>query len=275
MSKRKLVLIDGHAIIHRAFHAIPSLTTPKGELVSGVYGFCMILLNVLKEIKPTHIAVALDVAGKTVRHKDYKEYKAHRVKAPDELYNQIPRIKEVLEAFNIPIFLKKGYEADDIIGTLSCQAEKYENLETIIVTGDLDTLQLVSPKIKVFTMRKGLTDTVIYDQKNVLARYGFGPEAVVDFKALAGDSSDNIPGVKGIGEKTATELIKKHKSLGSIYQALEKNKLGFSPRCQEMLKSQEKKAFLSKKLATILIDLPIKLDLTKAELKDYDRGHVL
>lgn len=273
--KRKLVLIDGHAIIHRAFHAIPPLTTPEGELVSGVYGFSLILLNVLKEIKPTHIAVALDVGGKTVRHKEYKEYKAHRVKAPDELYNQIPRIKEVIKAFNIPIFLEQGYEADDVIGTLSRQAEKYENLEIIIVTGDLDTLQLVSSKVKVFTMRKGLTDTVIYDEKNVFERYGFGPEAVIDFKALRGDPSDNIPGVKGIGEKTATELIKKYKNIENIYHELKNKTIDLTPRYQELLLSQKDEALLSKKLATILINLDVSLDLDKAELKDYDRSKVL
>lgn len=275
MKKRKLVLIDGHAIIHRAFHAIPSLTTTKGELVNGVYGFCLILLNVLKEIKPTHIVVALDVGGETVRHKQFKEYKAHRVKAPEELHNQVPRIKEVLEAFNIPVFLKQGYEADDIIGTLARQAGKYQNLETIIVTGDLDTLQLVSPKTKVFTMRKGLTDTVIYDENNVLARYGFGPKEVVDFKALAGDLSDNIPGVKGIGEKTATELIKKYKSIEQIYQALGEGRIGLLSRYQELLLSQKDEAFLSKKLATILVDLDTSLDLDKAELKDYERDKVI
>lgn len=275
MKKKKLVLIDGHAIIHRAFHAIPALTTVKGELVSGVYGFCLILLNVLKEIKPTHIVVALDVGGETVRHKQFKEYKAHRVKAPDELHNQVPRIKEVLEAFNIPVFLKQGYEADDIIGTLARQAESYDNLETIIVTGDLDTLQLVSPKTKVFTMRKGLTDTVIYDEKSVRERYGFGPQQVVDFKALRGDPSDNIPGVSGIGEKTATELIKKYKNLEEIYQVLGRGRAELSPRHQELLLNQKKEAFLSKKLATILVTLKISLDLNKAELKNYERDRAL
>ncbi|MBU2595257.1 DNA polymerase I, partial [Patescibacteria group bacterium] len=275
MKKKKLVLIDGHAIIHRAFHAIPSLTTPKGELVNGVYGFSLILLNVLKKIKPTHLVVALDVGGETVRHREYKEYKAHRVKAPEELHNQVPRIKEVLAAFNIPVFLKKGYEADDIIGTLSCQAEKYKNLETIIVTGDLDTLQLVSPQTKVFTMRRGLTDTIIYDEKSVQERFGFGPEKMVDFKGLAGDPSDNIPGVKGIGEKTATDLIKKYRSIEEIYKALGAAKLNISPRYQEILLEQKDEAFLSKKLATILVDLDVSLDLKKAELHDYERTKVL
>jgi len=273
--KRKLVLIDGHAIIHRAFHAMPSLTTPKGELVSGVYGFCLILLNVLREIKPTHIVVALDVGGETIRHKQYKEYKANRVKAPDELHNQVPRIIEILKAFNIPIFQKKGYEADDIIGTLARQAEKYENLETIIVTGDLDTLQLVTPRVKVFTMRKGLTDTIIYDEKNVFERYGFGPKEVVDFKALRGDPSDNIPGVKGIGEKTAADLIKKYKNIENIYQALDSGKIDLSLRYQEILTEYKKDALLSKKLATILLNLKIALDLKKSELHDYKRTEVL
>lgn len=275
IKKRKLVLIDGHAIIHRAFHAIPSLTTPKGELVNGVYGFCLILLNVLKEIKPTHLVVALDVGGETIRHKEYALYKAHRIQAPQDLHNQVPRIKEVLQAFNIPVFLKKGYEADDIIGTLARQAEKFDNLETIIVTGDLDTLQLVSPKTRVFTMRRGFTDTIIYNEQLVRERYGFGPKTVVDFKGLRGDPSDNIPGVKGIGEKTATELLKKYQDLEGIYKVLDKGSSEISLRYQQILKEHKEDAFLSKKLATILTELPITLDLKKAELHDYQRTDVL
>lgn len=273
--KRKLVLIDGHAIIHRAFHAMPQLTTPKGELVNGVYGFALILLNVLKEIKPTHIVVALDVGGETIRHKAFAEYKAHRVKAPDEMSGQVPRIKEVLNAFNIPVYEKKGFEADDIIGTLSRQAERHRDLETFIVTGDLDTLQLVSPQVKVFTMRRGLTDTIIYDEKLVRERFGFNPDQVVDYKGLRGDPSDNIPGVSGIGEKTAADLVRKYKNIEKIYQALEKGKIEISERYQGLLKEQKDQACLSKKLATILTDLPIKLDLEKSELHNFERTKVL
>jgi len=274
MKKKKLILFDGHAIIHRAFHAIPNLTSPKGEPVNGVYGFFMIFLNALKEIKPTHIAVALDVGGKTIRHKEYEEYKAHRKAAPEGLNEQTPKIKEILRAFNVPIYEKKGYEADDIIGTLAKQAARIKDLETIIVTGDLDTLQLVKPNVLVYTMRRGLTDTVIYDEKLVKQRFGFSPENLVDFKGLRGDPSDNIPGVAGIGEKTATDLIKKYKSISNIYKNVNQDK-DLSERYKDLLKKQEKEAKLSKKLAKIICDLPVKLELNKSELHDFDRTKVL
>lgn len=273
--KRKLILIDGYAIIYRAFHAIPHLATKEGELVNAVYGFSLILLNVLKELKPTHIAVALDTPGETVRHKMYKKYKEHRIKAPDEMYEQIPRIKEVLKGFNIPIFEKRGYEADDIIGTLVGGVKKYKNLESIIVTGDLDTLQLVQSDVKVYTMKRGLTDTVIYDRKMVLERYGFPSKNLIDFKGLRGDASDNIPGVPGIGEKTATDLIVKYGTIEEIYEALGKEKVELSDRYKTLLKENKEQALLSKKLATMISNLPVKFELKNAELHDYDRTKVL
>lgn len=195
MSKQKrLVLVDANAIIHRAFHALPHLTTKSGESINAVYGFSMILLNMLKELKPQYVAVCFDSEAPTFRHKEFVGYKAKRVKAPDELYNQIPRIKEVVKSFNMPIFAKDGFEADDLIGALNFQAEKNPSIETIIVTGDLDMLQLVGPNTKVYTMRRGLTETTIYDEKAVKERFGFGPEHITDYKGLRGDASDNIPG---------------------------------------------------------------------------------
>ena len=217
--KKTLVLIDGNALIHRAYHALPPLTTKKGEVVNAVYGFSMTLLSVLEKFKPEYIAASFDLAGPTFRHEKYEEYKATRVKAPDDLYAQIPRVKEVTQAFNIPIYELAGYEADDCVGTLARQAEQ-ESVDVIIVTGDNDALQLVTPHVKVFTLRKGIKDTVLYDEKGVEAKYGFNPTQIPDYKGLAGDASDNIPGVAGIGGKTATDLLKQFGTLENIYEHL-------------------------------------------------------
>jgi DNA polymerase-1 len=272
MSKRKrLVLVDANAIIHRAFHALPHLTTKSGELVNAVYGFTMILLNMLKELKPRYIDVCFDSAAPTFRHKEFVGYKAKRVKAPDELYNQIPRVKDVIAAFNMPIFAKDGFEADDLIGALNFQAGKDPSVETIIVTGDLDMLQLIDQNTKVYTMRRGLTETVIYDIKTVKERFGFGPEHITDYKGLRGDASDNIPGVPGIGEKTAAKLISQFGSIDEIF----KNKNKLPDRIKKILDNAEEEALFSKKLATIATNVPIKLDLAKSEVVDYDRAKVV
>jgi DNA polymerase-1 len=219
-STKKLILIDGNAIMHRAYHALPPLSTKKGELVNAVYGFASTMLSVIENQKPDYIAASFDLAGPTFRHEEYKEYKATRTKAPDEFYRQIPRVKEFVKDFNIPIFEKEGYEADDVIGTLTKQAEKNEGIRVVIVTGDLDTLQLVSNKTSVYTMRKGLSDSVIYDEGKVWERFNLEPIQIIDYKGLRGDPSDNIPGVKGIGEKTATELLVKYGTMEKIYQSL-------------------------------------------------------
>ena len=207
---KKFVIIDSNALIHRAYHALPRLSTRKGELVNAVYGFISVLLKVLRELDPDYIAAAFDVAAPTFRHQEYKEYKATRVKAPDELYAQIPLVKEALEAFHIPVYEHEGFEADDIIGTLVEQApkkQKISSLDMVIVTGDLDALQLVNSRTKVYTLRKGIQDTVLYGEKEVFERYGIKPEQLADLRGLRGDPSDNIIGVPGIGEKTAVKLL--------------------------------------------------------------------
>lgn len=264
---KKLILIDGNAIMHRAYHALPPLSTKKGELVNAVYGFASTMLSVIENLKPDYIAASFDLAGPTFRHEAYKEYKATRTKAPDEFYRQIPRVKEFVKDFNIPIFEKEGYEADDIIGTLTKQAEKTEEVEVVIVTGDLDTLQLVSGKTSVYTMRKGLSDSVIYDEEKVRERYNLEPIQIIDYKGLRGDPSDNIPGVKGIGEKTATELLVKYGTVEKIYQSLSEIK----DSVKEKLERDQLKAFMSKKLATISTDVPVKLELEKTRVHDFDR----
>lgn len=278
MSKQinKLLIIDGNALIHRSFHALPpSLRTKDGVLVNAVYGFTSFLLSALIEFKPKFVILTLDMAGPTFRHKAYKDYKATRAKAADELYAQIPLVKEVAKSLSIPIFEKSGFEADDLIGSLSLQAEKENNLETIIVTGDLDTLQLVSPQTKVYTMSRGLSDSVVYDIAKVKERYSLSPNQIIDYKALAGDPSDNIPGAKGIGAKTATDLLLKHASIDGIYQAIEKGFLEAKERTKELLLASKDNVILSYELATIDCKAPITLSLEEAEFKITDIKTVL
>jgi len=258
---KKLILIDANALVHRAFHALPPLTTRSGELVNAVYGFASVLLKVINEMKPDYIAAAFDLAAPTFRHIEYEEYKAKRPKAPDELYEQIPRAKEVLKAFSIPVMEKEGFEADDLIGTLAKKFTK-QGVETLIVTGDLDTLQLVNDKIKIFTLKRGLTDTVIYGKKEVEERYGLKPNQMIDYKALRGDPSDNIPGVRGIGEKGACALLKDFGTLENIYRNLDKIK---SKSIVEKLKTNKQMAFFSKRLATIQLKVPIKVNLKELD----------
>ncbi len=268
LGKPKYMLVDGNALIHRGYHAIPGLTVSKtGEPVGAVYGFTMILLRAIKDLKPTHIACCFDLDGPTFRHEEYADYKATRVKADQELYDQIPRVKEVVRVLNIPIFEKQGFEADDVLGTLAKEicATNDNACEVMIVTGDMDTLQLVNSCVKVYTLRKGLTDVAIYDEKAVRARFELNPSQMIDYKALRGDPSDNIKGVKGIGEKGAVDLLKKFGSLEQLYIGIKNNELRIKneikPRVLQLLKDQEKEARQSYKLATIVLDVPLEVNI--------------
>jgi DNA polymerase-1 len=220
----KYMFVDGNALIHRGYHAMPGLTTKDGTPTGAVYGFTLILLKAIADLKPTNIAVTFDLAGPTFRHLAYEGYKAHRVKADQELYDQIPLVKDVVRALNLPIYEMEGYEADDLLGTLATEVCKQckRDCDIYIVTGDLDTLQLVNECVKVYTLKQGLTDTAVYDEKAVRDRYGLNPDQMVDYRALKGDPSDNIPGVVGIGEKTAIELIKEFGSIENLYKTIHK-----------------------------------------------------
>jgi DNA polymerase-1 len=264
--KKTLVLIDGNALIHRSYHALPPLTTKKGEVVHAVYGFTSTLLSVLEKFRPEYIAASFDLPGGTFRDELYAQYKATRTKAPDDLYAQIPRVKEVVSAMNIPIYELPGFEADDCVGSIAKQAGA-QGIEVIIVTGDNDALQLVDDHIKVFSIRKGLKDLVLYDVPAVVAKYGFGPSQIPDYKGLAGDNSDNIPGVSGIGAKTATDLLVRFGTLENIYANLPEVKESL----RKKLETDREKAFLSKTLGAISIDAPVTLDLSKCVAKDYDK----
>lgn len=264
---KKFIIIDGNALLHRAWHAIPPLTTKKGVIVNAVFGFTSILLNVIREYQPDYICTSFDLRAPTFRHKKFKEYKAKRIKQPDELYRQIPIIKEILRGFNIPIYEKEGYEADDVIGTIVKSLKNEKNIEKLILTGDLDALQLVENTIKVLTFKKGIRETKVYDIQAVQERYGFLPEQMIDYKALRGDASDNIPGVPGVGEKTATYLIQKFKTLDNLYKKLEKSDL--KDKLKDKLNENKKLAYLSQELATIILDVKISFDLQKTKW-DYN-----
>ncbi|MEK7124919.1 MAG: 5'-3' exonuclease H3TH domain-containing protein, partial [Patescibacteria group bacterium] len=215
---KKLVLLDGLALVHRAFHALPpTLNSPQGIPTNAVYGVTSVLMKIIKDLRPDYIAAAFDAPGPTFRHKEFEHYKGTRVKAADELYVQIPLVQQMIRAFGIPVFEQPGYEADDIIGSLVHKVKKHKKLQTVIATGDLDTLQLVDGKrVVVFTLRKGIADTVTYDGSAVRERYGLSPEQMLDYKGLRGDPSDNIPGVPGIGDKTAATLIQRFTSMENL-----------------------------------------------------------
>jgi DNA polymerase-1 len=276
-STPRLIIIDGNAIIHRAYHAIPPMTTKNGVLVNAVYGFTSMFLKVWRELKPDYVAVTFDMSGGTFRNVKYKDYKATRMKADQALYDQIPLVHQMVEALGIQIFEKKGFEADDIIGTI---AHSVKNTEVFVVTGDMDTLQLVRDNVKVYTLRKGMSDIVIYDDAEVEKRYGFSPKQVIEYKALAGDTSDNIKGVPGIGEKTATDLIKKFGTIEKIYEEIDNERATVEkevrPAVLKKLEEGKESAFLSKELATIECNVPdLGFDLEKCKLKPFDREKVI
>jgi len=276
MEKKKLLIIDCNSLIHRAYHALPPLTTKKGELVNAVYGFLLVFFRAIKEFRPTYIAACFDFPGLTFRHKKFKEYKAKRPPTPKELYQQIPKVKEILKGFNVPIFEKEGFEADDIIGTIARSSQEKpisSKTETVIVSGDLDTLQLIGSSTRVYALKRGVKDIFLYDEKEVQKKYGLFPQQILDFKALKGDPSDNIPGVLGVGEKTATELIKKFGSLENLYKKIQipNPRIQIPNKLKEKLLRGREQAFLSKELARIEKGLSLDFGLENCRWKDYNK----
>ena len=279
--KKRLVLLDMHAILHRAFHALPAFSSAKGEPTGALYGFVAFLLKALRELKPDYIAACYDLPGPTFRHAAYEKYKGQRPELASDLALQITRSYDILKIFGIPFFEDTKFEADDIIATISEKMKKTKEVEIIVASGDLDTLALAEgERVKVFTLRKGLNDTVIYDEKKVEERFGFGPELLPDYKGLRGDPSDNIPGVPGIGEKGATELITKFGGLDEIFKALKKDKAsllkaGIKERIVGLLEAHEEEALFSRELGSVRKDVPIEFDLEKTAWPDgYDRRKV-
>lgn len=263
---KKLLIIDSNSVIHRAFHALPPLKGKDGKHTNAIYGFLTVLFKAIKELKPNYIIACFDEMGPTFRHNLSEKYKANRKKAPDELYEQIPKVKEVVRAFNIPVLSKQGFEGDDVIGTISQEKET----ENIILSGDLDNLQLVNKNTKVFFLRKGVNDTVIYGEKEVEDKYdGVMAKDLIELKALKGDASDNIPGVMGIGEKTAIDLVKKYKNLEEIYNHIDEIK----GSVKDKLEKNKVDAFLSRELAKIKTDVDISWELK--EWGDYEKEDVV
>ncbi len=282
---KRLVLLDAHAILHRAYHALPDFASAKGEPTGALFGLTTMLIKILEELEPDYVVACYDLPGPTFRKEVYKDYKAGRAKADDELVSQMKRSRDVFKSFDISIYDKPGFEADDMLGTIVEQVKKRngemnsgkggnEKIDIIIASGDMDTLQLVDDKkVQVYTLKKGIKDTIIYDEDGVRERFGFGPELLPDYKGLRGDPSDNIVGIKGIGEKTATTLITTFGSIENMYKELEKSgeakfeKAGITERIFNLIKEGKEEAEFSKMLATIRRDAPIEFTLPEKELK--------
>lgn len=255
----KLVIIDAHSVLHRAYHALPPLTTKKGEPINAVYGFVSMLLRTIQDLKPTHLIIAFDRKEPTFRKKVFADYQAHRPETDKDLSVQFAKAREVVSAFGIPIYDKAGYEADDVIGTVVKKAEKKIN-HVVIVTGDRDILQLVSKQTKVYLPIRGLSEAILMGEEEVFEKLGVKPSQVDEYKALVGDPSDNYKGVPGIGPVTAVELLSQYKDLDDIYKNIGK----IDERVAKKLKNGKKSAKMSQKLAVIVTNVPIKIDFQKA-----------
>lgn len=276
VSKKRIVLLDTHAIIHRAYHALPEFTGPSGAPTGALYGLVAMLLKIITDLKPDYIAACYDLPKPTIRHEAYAEYKGTRTKTDDALALQLGESHKVFEAFAIPMYSREGFEADDLLGTIAHELKGEKEVEVIIASGDMDTLQLVDDKrVQVYTLKKGINDTILYDEKAVVERFGFAPTLIPDWKGLRGDPSDNIKGIPGVGEKTATDLITSFGSIEKIYTTLKKKngeevflKKGIKARMVGLLKEHEEDARFSKSLATIRLDAPIAFTLPENEWRD-------
>ena len=273
----KLVLIDGNAILHRAYHALPPLTTRRGEPINAVYGLVSMLLRVIQDLKPTHIAVCFDRKEPTFRHETYKEYQAQRPVIDKELSGQFEKAKETISAMNIPIFEKAGFEADDLLGSIAEQAQRTKNKEqsridqVVIVTGDRDILQLVNEKVKVFLPVRGLSEGRLFGVEEVKEKMGVLPSQIPDYKALVGDQSDNYPGISGIGPKTAEKLLDKYKSFPEIYKHLDEINISTKTKLVEKKDDGE----MSYKLAKIVTDVELENDIEQTNMWQIDSQQVL
>lgn len=275
---KKIVLIDGNSILNRAFYGIMGnkmLTTPDGKYTNAVYGFLAILFKVLEDIEPEHLMVTFDLKAPTARHKLYDGYKATRKGMPNELAEQMPILKDILKSMNIKVIEKEGYEADDVLGTMAKRAEK-DGFDVTIVSGDRDTFQLTSNRVKVRIphTKMGKTETETFGREEVLKKYGVTPKQLIEVKGLQGDTSDNIPGVPGIGEKTALELVKKYKTIDGIYEAIEKGEDDLKPKAKERLLENKELAMLSRTLGTINLEVPIEENLEEFKIKEWNKEEV-
>lgn len=270
MAEKRLIIIDAHSLLYRAFFALPQLTNQKGQLTNAAYGFLLTLFKAIKDVKANYIAACFDTKKPTFRHQAFKEYKIHRPEMPEGIISQIAIIKKILETFGVPIFEKEGFEADDLIATIA-EKTKSENADIYIVSGDLDNLQLVGDRVKVYTLGKGVKETIIYDEKKVEERFGVGPEQMNDFKALTGDASDNVPGVPGIGKTTAADLIRRFGSVENLYSEIATNTALLKPKIKEALKGNKEKAFLSLELVKTDKNVPIDFNLEACKFGGFNK----
>ncbi len=268
---KKILIIDGSSLFFRAFYALPNLTNSKGFPTNAIYGFVTMLENAIEKIKPSDICVCFDLKGKTFRHEQFKDYKANRQKMPDELSLQFPLVRKILDAMNIRVLESSKFEADDLAGSLSKLSEN-AGYECVLLTGDKDYFQLISEKIKVLLTRKGITELEVFDEEKLFKEYSLSPTEFIDLKGLMGDQSDNIPGVKGIGEKTGIKLLKEFSSIENIYSNLDKIS---AKSLKSKLEDGKALAFMSKKLATIIRDVPIDADLKDFEIKPYNLSELV
>lgn len=274
MDNQRLLIIDSSALLYRAFHALPPLKTKSGQETGGIYGFLLTFLKATKELQANYVAACFDMKAKTFRHEQFEAYKAHRKPAPDGLIGQFSLLRDVVNAFHIPVFEKEGFEADDLIATICRLCSDKRDLDIFIVSGDLDNLQLVNDQVKLYTLGKGIKDQVIYDILKVRERFGVDPWQMNDLKALIGDPSDNIPGVKGIGKKTAAELIQQYHTIEELYEELATDTAVVKPKVKEALKANKENAFLSKKLVVMKNDVDIQFDLQRCSFPQFDKEKV-
>jgi len=270
-STKKVLILDGTSLLYRAFYALPELSTKKGEKTQGVYGFLLTLFKEIKEIKPNYIFCCFDLPEKTFRHKKFKEYKAKRKKMPEDLKTQIPILEEILTAMEIPIFKKEGYEADDLIATLVKKILEKNNFEIFILSGDYDLLQVLKNNVKLVVFKRGIKEKEIFDEKKVKETFGISPSQIPDLKALAGDQSDNIPGIKGIGKKTAISLLKVHQNIEKILERVEKGRIVLDLSTTKILKEKKDELLFSKFLTTVKENVKIEFKFKKFGFFDEKR----
>src|SRR5438132_4937854 len=274
MAERVLMLIDGHALVYRGFYALQEtrpFTNEKGELTTGVYAFTSMLLKALEDLKPQYAAAAFDMSRPTFRLNEFAAYKGTRTAAPPGLRDHVTWSRRVLDAMQITLFEVEGYEADDVIGALSLKAVE-QRLNVIILSGDNDLLQLVNPHVKVLTSRRGITETILYDEKKVIEKYGgLRPDQLPDFKALRGDTTDNIPGVAGIGDKGAQKLLLEFGGVQALYDNLDK----VPEKQRVLLEPLREQVLLARRLTEIVTDLPVDVDVERVRLRDLRRPEVI
>lgn len=269
--EKRLIVIDSSSLLYRAFHALPPLTNRKGQPTGAVYGFLLTLFKAIKDTRANYVVACFDTPKPTFRHEQFVDYKAQRPKAPDGIIMQFPILKEVIKSFNIPMFEKEGFEADDLIATI---AKKADAQQIYIVSGDLDNLQLVDKNIKVYTLGKGIKDSVIYDEAKVMKRFGVSPAQMNDFKALTGDASDNVPGVPGIGKTTAAQLIQTFGSIENLYSELSTDTAVLKPKVKEALKNNKESAFMSLQLVKTDQQVDINFNLEDCKFAGFDQQKV-